>query len=54
MPSRKMNRWGNRWKGADVVVLASGPSLTAEDIETVRQWREATGMTWWRTLRASV
>ena len=41
MPARKINRWGERWKGADVVVMASGPSLTAEDIETVRQWREA-------------
>ena len=33
--------WGGAWQGADVVVMASGPSLTAEDIETVRQWREA-------------
>jgi hypothetical protein len=41
MPARKMNRWGDRWKGADVVVMASGPSLTVGDIETVQQWREA-------------
>jgi hypothetical protein len=33
--------WTNRWPGATVVVLASGPSLTDEDIEVVRQWREA-------------
>ena len=36
-----MSRWGNRWAGADVVVMASGPSLNDADIETVRQWREA-------------
>jgi hypothetical protein len=33
--------WGNAWPGATVVVMASGPSLTREDVETVRQWREA-------------
>lgn len=27
----------------EAVCLASGPSLTQEDIETVRQWRERTG-----------
>jgi hypothetical protein len=32
--------WMDRWPGATVVVLASGPSLTQTDIETVRQWRE--------------
>lgn len=28
---------------AEAVCLGSGPSLTQEDIETVRQWRERTG-----------
>ena len=34
-------KWGDRWLASTVVVMASGPSLSAEDIETVRQWREA-------------
>ena len=34
-------KWGNVWKDSTVVVMASGPSLNAQDIETVRQWREA-------------
>ena len=33
-------KWGNVWKGSTVVVMASGPSLTEADVETVRQWRE--------------
>jgi hypothetical protein len=33
-------RWGNVWPGSTVVVMASGPSLTETDVETVRQWRE--------------
>jgi hypothetical protein len=33
--------WGDVWKGSTVVVMASGPSLSAEDVEQVRQWREA-------------
>ena len=40
MQTRRM-RWGNRWPGETAVVMASGPSLTDADIETVRQWREA-------------
>lgn len=31
--------WGDRWTGATVVCMASGPSLSAEDVEVVRQWR---------------
>ncbi len=30
-----------RWQGATVVCIASGPSLTADDCETVQAWREA-------------
>jgi hypothetical protein len=30
-----------RWAGAEVVCVASGPSLTGEDCEAVRCWREA-------------
>ena len=33
--------WGNAWEGGAVVMMASGPSLTQADVETVRQWREA-------------
>lgn len=32
----KPSDWINRWKGKTVACLASGPSLTAEDCETVR------------------
>lgn len=32
----KASDWVNRWKGQTVACLASGPSLTAEDCETVR------------------
>lgn len=32
-----------KWPGASVVIIASGPSLTLEDCELVRQWREAVG-----------
>jgi hypothetical protein len=34
-------KWQGRWAGCEAVVMASGPSLTMEDVETVRQWREA-------------
>ncbi|WP_289105823.1 hypothetical protein [uncultured Halomonas sp.] len=30
---------GFDWSGMDVVVMASGPSLTGSDVELVRQWR---------------
>lgn len=30
-----------RWHGFDVVCIASGPSATADDVETVRIWRHA-------------
>lgn len=30
-----------RWRGATVAILASGPSLTAADVELVRAWRDA-------------
>jgi hypothetical protein len=30
----------DKWKDFEVVILASGPSLTGGDIERVRQWRE--------------
>lgn len=33
--------WAGRWSGYAVVCMASGPSLTADDVELVRQWREA-------------
>lgn len=29
----------NEWAGSEVVCIASGPSLTAEDVELVRKWR---------------
>ena len=32
-----------RWQGGIVVCIASGPSLTADDCERVRVWREETG-----------
>lgn len=32
---------GLDWEGATVVILASGPSLTTEQCEAVRVWREA-------------
>ena len=32
--------WGGVWAGGTVVIMASGPSLTQDDVETVRQWRE--------------
>ena len=34
-------KWGGLWAGSEVVVMASGPSLTPEDVETVRRWKEA-------------
>ena len=33
--------WGDVWHGGTVVVMASGPSLTKEDVEMVRKWRES-------------
>lgn len=30
-----------RWQGGTAVAMASGPSLTAEDVEAVRAWRAA-------------
>jgi hypothetical protein len=33
--SAMKNNWADRWKGRTVVCIASGPSLTAEDCETV-------------------
>jgi hypothetical protein len=32
-----------RWRGATVVCIASGPSLTADDCEAVRRWRVDAG-----------
>ena len=32
--------WKDRWAGATVVVMASGPSLTMQDVELVRKWWE--------------
>lgn len=36
MASTKGEEWIKRWKGKTVVCIASGPSLTAEDCESVR------------------
>lgn len=33
----------NDWRGQTCVIIASGPSLTVEDCERVREWREAGG-----------
>lgn len=33
----------NQWAGETCVCIASGPSLTAEDCELVREWKERTG-----------
>lgn len=34
--------WQNRWKDHEAFVIASGPSLTEEDVETVRLWQSDT------------
>lgn len=36
------------WRGSEVVCIASGPSLTIEDVELVRQWRY--DMAWRRVI----
>lgn len=33
--------WKNRWPGATVVCMASGPSLIQEDIDAAFEWRNA-------------
>lgn len=38
-----MTRWHRILEGRDVVCMASGPSLTMEDVELVRKWRVNTG-----------
>jgi len=38
---RRTVRWGDVWLGSTVVVMASGPSLNAEDVDVVKQWRES-------------
>lgn len=38
----------SHWRGTEVVCIASGPSLTAEDVEMVRQWRY--DMAWRRVI----
>lgn len=35
--------FAGRWRGAHVVAIASGPSLTEDDAATVGAWREAAG-----------
>jgi hypothetical protein len=40
-PVQKQN-WQNRWAGHEAFVIASGPSLTEEDVEIVRQWQNET------------
>lgn len=42
LSQRNSRGWdGLYWDGATVVIIASGPSLTAEQCERVRAWREA-------------
>jgi hypothetical protein len=38
---RAVAHWVNLWSGSTVVVLASGPSLTVEDVQVVKVWRNA-------------
>ncbi len=37
MNEPQLATWRNRWQGRTVTVLASGPSLTEEDVERVRE-----------------
>ena len=38
-----MKTWAKRWEGATAVCLASGPSLTEEDVALVQAWRNEPG-----------
>ena len=44
-PEETLRTWGEEngmdWRGMTVAILASGPSLSEEQCETVRAWREA-------------
>lgn len=46
VPADRRLRWpdGPQWDGTSVVAIASGPSLTREDVEMVRAWRNANHM----------
>jgi hypothetical protein len=40
-PKVNLRGWEGRWRGKTVFVLASGPSLTLEDVEAVRRYAQA-------------
>lgn len=40
-PARISPRRAGAWAGCSMVIVASGPSLTEEDLTTVRAWRDA-------------